>query len=419
MLEKNYKKNYYFAIGIFLIINILWICKINTQPFSDFQYYHELAIQIAHGGIWGDTYTSVGYPIFLAAFYKVFGANIFVGKIVNLVLSLLSIILFKKILDFTSMGEKNKFIIFILFAFFPSTIFYNTILGSEILFTFLMLLITYLFFKENFKFKYIYIGILVGINTMVKPFFIVYFFAIFLYKVIFKENILKTIKDSLVILVIALLVLAPWVYRNTKYNGEFTFVSNNGGIVLYINNNSQNNIGRWMPAKEVENSIVNKEEYKNANMTTKSKMLKKAAKEWIKTHPKEFTILGFKRLGNTYFVGDDLAYSLQGVNLNESTKFKMYYYYGTFRAFFLLIAICYILYYSIYIIFCLIKRSVDKLDKFTVYLCILFYMFTCVYFVTEGQARYAFPMIFIFCYTFYNFIVMVKNKRNFKKIKLK
>lgn len=414
MLEKNYKKNYYFAIGIFLIINILWICKINTQPFSDFQYYHELAIQIAHGGIWGDTYTSVGYPIFLAAFYKVFGANIFVGKIVNLVLTLLSIILFKKILDFTSMGEKNKFIIFILFAFFPSTIFYNTILGSEILFTFLMLLITYLFFKENFKFKYIYIGILVGINTMVKPFFIVYFFAIFLYKVIFKENILKTIKDSLVILVIALLVLAPWVYRNTKYNGEFTFVSNNGGIVLYINNNSQNNIGRWMPAKEVENSIVNKEEYKNANMAAQNKMLKSAAKDWIKSHPKEFTVLGLKRLGNTYFVGDDLAYSLQGVNLSENTKFKMYYVYGTFRAIFLLIAICYIFYYSFYIIFCLIKKKVNKLNKFTVYLCILFYMFTCVYFVTEGQARYAFPMIFIFCYAFYNFIIMRKNKIKLK-----
>lgn len=411
MLEKSYKKNYYFAIGIFILINILWICTVNTQPFSDFQYYHELAKQIALGGIWGNTYTSIGYSIFLAAFYKIFGANILVGKIVNLILSLLSIILFKKILEFTSMEEKSKFIVFILFAFFPSTIFYNTILGSEVLFTFLMLLVTYLFFKENFKFKYIYIGILVGINTMVKPFFIVYFFAIFLYKIIFKENILKTIKESFSILLIALLVLSPWAYRNTKYNGEFTFVSNNGGIVLYINNNSQNKLGRWMPAKDVENSIVNKEEYKNANMTAQSKMLKKAAKEWIKTHPKEFTILGLKRLGNTYFVGDDLAYSLQGVNLNESAKFKMYYVYGTFRAIFLLIALCYIVYYSIYIIFCLLKKRVDKLDNLTVYLCILFYMFTCVYFVTEGQARYSFPMIFIFCYTFYKFIVMMKNKQ--------
>nr|WP_243122843.1 hypothetical protein [Haloimpatiens lingqiaonensis] len=64
MLEKSYKKNYYFAIGIFILINILWICTVNTQPFSDFQYYHELAKQIALGGIWGNTYTSIGYSIF-------------------------------------------------------------------------------------------------------------------------------------------------------------------------------------------------------------------------------------------------------------------------------------------------------------------------------------------------------------------
>jgi hypothetical protein len=29
----------------------------NTQPFSDFAYYDEIARQIARGGLWGDTFT--------------------------------------------------------------------------------------------------------------------------------------------------------------------------------------------------------------------------------------------------------------------------------------------------------------------------------------------------------------------------
>jgi len=32
---------------------------------------------------------------------------------------------------------------------------------------------------------------------------------------------------------------------------------------------------------------------------------------------------------------------------------------------------------------------------------VIFYMFTVIYFVTEGQGRYAFPLIFILVYYFY------------------
>ncbi|WP_392486420.1 hypothetical protein ACER0A_007035 [Haloimpatiens sp. FM7315] len=410
-------KKYYLAVGVFMLISIAYILIVNTQPFSDFSYYHELAKQIALGGVWGNTYTSVGYSIFLAAFYKLFGAKIIVAKLVNLALSILSIILFKKILNFAPIREKNKFIIFIIFVFFPSTIFYNSILCSEVLFTFLLLLSSYLLFNEEIRFKYVYIGILVGINTMVKPFFIVYFFAIFLFKLIFKEGIINALKYSLLVLLIALITLSPWVYRNTKYNKKFTFVSNNGGIVLYINNNSQNKWGRWMPIKDINNSIANTSEYKNADMTTKNKLLESAAKTWIKAHPKEFIVLGLKRLGNTYFIGDDLAYSLNGVNLSEKNKYTLYYVYGTIRGIFVFSSIIYILLYSVYILFCIVKRELDKLNKITVYFCMLFYMLSCVYFVTEGQSRYSFPIIFVFSYSFYNFINLIKFRINQKKCK--
>src|SRR3712207_8168863 len=103
--------------------------------------------------------------------------------------------------------------------------------------------------------------------------------------------------------------------------GQFTFVSNNGGIVLYINNNSQNKWGRWMDASKVENSLVNTKEYKNSNPTKRNHMLADAAKKWIKAHPIGFIILGFKRLINTYFIGDDILFTLKdrkSTRLNSS-----------------------------------------------------------------------------------------------------
>lgn len=402
------KTKYYISILIFLVLSIIWIIKVKTKPFSDFSYYNTLAKEIANGGAWGDTYTSVGYPIFLALFYKLFGSNILVAKIINLILTLSSIILFKNILDLTNLSEKNKFIIFLLYVFFPSTIFYNSILGSEILFTFLVLLITYLYFNKNVKFKYLFIGILTGITTMVKPFFIIYFFAIFLFELIFKNGFFKSLKHSLTILLIALITLSPWIYRNTKLNHEFTFVSNNGGIVIYINNNSQNNIGRWMPISKVKNSIAETNEYKNSSMTHKNKMLKAAAKDWIKKHPKKFISLGFKRLANTYFLGDDIYYSLHGANLTASIDYIFLY--ETIKFIILLISILYIIFYTIYVVICIIKKQTKLLNKFNIYFCLLFYMFTCVYFVTEGQARYAFPIIFIFCFEFWKCIMYIFNK---------
>ena len=201
-----------------------------------------------------------------------------------------------------------------------------------------------------------------------------------------------------------MLVISPWIYRNTKLVGQPTYVSNNGGIVLYINNNSQNNSGRWMAASDVENSIVITEEYKNANMTQKNKMLGDAAKQWIKAHPMKFVQLGFKRLFNTYFLADDVSYSTYGSNLSDNAKSILYRITHDMRNIIFIPAIIYILLYSILILNAIIVRGTDMLNKFSIYSVVLFFMFTSVYFVTEGQGRYAFPEIFIMIYCFYGFI---------------
>ncbi|MHC6179643.1 hypothetical protein ACYUJ6_07245 [Clostridium sp. JNZ X4-2] len=398
--NRDDSRYYNIMIGLGMALSILWIFFVKTVPFSDFSYYYNLAVGIANGGKWGDTYTSVGYPIVLAGVFKLFGASVLAGKIFNLVVTFINYICLKSILLKVKLKERDRKIIFFIFILFPSNIVYNNILGTELLFTSILLMITCLYFSNN-KYKYVFIGVLTGLNTMIKPFFIIFSFAVFLVELIKNKKFLLPFRDSLLVLVICAVVISPFIYRNTKLIGQRTYVSNNGGIVLYINNNSQNHKGRWMDANKVENSVVKTSEYKKANRTAQNKMLSTAAKKWIKSHPAEFVNLGFKRLFNTYFLADDVLYSTHGSGINPYLNNLIFAGSNFIRVIVFLPAILYILIYSLKILFSIFTGKSHLLNKFNLYLVVLFFMFTSVYFITEGQGRYSFPETFIFIYYFY------------------
>ncbi|ADK14400.1 hypothetical protein [Clostridium ljungdahlii] len=396
----NSKGYYYIMMTLGMFLSILWVIFVNAKPFSDFDYYYNLAKEISRGLPWGDTYTSVGYSIVLGGIFKLFGASVLTAKIFNLCITFINYLCFKFILSKVNLKEIDRKIIFGLFVLFPNNILFNSILGTELIFTSIMLAVTCLYFSD-LKLKYFFIGILTGLNTIVKPFFIVFFFAIFLVDVIKHKKLIWALRNSLIVLIMSVIVISPWIYRNTKLMGQRTFVSNNGGIVLYINNNSQNHLGRWMPAADVEDSIVNKPEYKKANRTEQNKMLSAAAKKWIKSHPVDFIKLGFKRLLNTYFWSDDVTYSTYGSGVNRSYVHTLFAIDNIIRVIVFLSTIIYVLLYSLRTLYSIFKGRSDELDKFKLYLIMLFFMFTSVYFVTEGQGRYSFPEIFIAVYCCY------------------
>ena len=401
-LKKILNDNYYMYLSLIMfVIGVLWINLVNTQPYSDFYYYYTMAKNVANGLEWGNTYTAVGYSIFLGFIFKVFGSSLIIVKIVNLILVTMNNILFFKILKKVNIKEIDRKIIFALFILFPSNLYYISLVAGELLFTFILLLATYIYFSEM-KYKYVFIGILTGLNTMIKPFFIVFFFAIFLVDLIVDKKLYAAIKNCIIILIFSALVISPWIYRNTQLVGQFTYVSNNGGKVLYINNNSQNTSGRWMEASDVENSIVNTDEFKSANVTEQNKMFSNAAKKWIISHPKEFLILGTKRIDNLYFAGDDdVSYSFHGSNISNFIKYKVASISTSIRYIIFAPAILYILFYSFIVLKNIILKRFKEIDKYSLYNMVIFYMFTVIYFVTEGQGRYAFPLIFILVYYFY------------------
>jgi 4-amino-4-deoxy-L-arabinose transferase and related glycosyltransferases of PMT family len=412
VLRLNLKKActfYNIVLLLGLIARLLWIYLVQTKPVSDFEYYQRLATQIANGGQWGNTYTTVGYSIFLAFFYRLLGSSIWIAKMLNLVLSTLTNLLVLNIMKKIGIAEALLRLIFVLFVFFPMNIYYNSIVASEILFTTLLLLCSSIYLSD-IKHRYVLIGVVTGLNTMIKPFFPLFALAVILSDLLSQKGFWKSIKKGLIILLIAGVTIVPWLYRNYLLIGEFTYVSNNGGIVLYINNNSQNNRGGWMPADKVENSLVNTSEYRSANLTERNKMLSRAAKAWIMSHPKEFVNLGIMRVKRTFDHFEDknngdIFFAFYGSSIPSAFQIKIFEAAEKIRAPIFRCGILSVLFYTVsyvYFIFTrryeLLKKEMGSAKLYRERGCILillsFYMFAAVYFLTEGQSRYAFPTVF-------------------------
>jgi hypothetical protein len=139
-------------------------------------------------------------------------------------------------------------------------------------------------------------------------------------------------------------------------------------------------------------------------------MLKTAAKEWIKEHPKDFIKLGFLRLKNTYFNAGDFFYTTYGSDISETYSSIIYNVANVFKIAIFYPAIVFTLIYSLYILICIFTNRFEYIDSFALYSLVIFYMFSCVYFITEGQQRYSFPLIFTTIYCFNHLLNMLKEK---------
>lgn len=400
---------YNLVLALGLIARLLWIYWVRTKPVSDFEYYQRIAAQIAHGGQWGNTYTTVGYPIALAPFYWLLGSSVWVAKGFNVVLSMLNNLLVLNILKKIGIAEGLRRLIFVLFVFFPMNIYYNSLVASEILFTTLML-ISSLIYLSDIKYRYVLIGVIIGLNTLVKPFFPLFVFTVILADLLSHKGFWKSMKKGFIMILMAGVMISPWLYRNYLLIGEFTYVSNNSGIVLYINNNSQNQRGGWMPAEKVENSVVKRSDYRSANLTERNKMLSRAAEAWIRTHPKEFVNLGLKRLKRTFdYYGDknygDIFFAFYGSGIPSSLQIGIFEVTDKIRALIFTTGILSILCHTLSYAYNVLARRNNRFrkervfgvcpfrEKGCIFMLLSFYMFAGVYFLTEGQSRYAFPTV--------------------------
>jgi 4-amino-4-deoxy-L-arabinose transferase-like glycosyltransferase len=313
---------------------------------------------------------------------------------------------------------KNKKIAYVLFAlisFLPNMITYNNVLGTEILSVFLLSIVICLFVHMNAKNKKINLflqGVVSGILSLVKPFFMAYPVVILWVIFVSKKDFKELGKKAIFLLTGFLLVLIPSVIKNYKQFGEFIPISYNGGFTLYINNNSQNYTGSWMNASKVNASDEFEQKLRDVGYELRvdaktekeqclrnpkaSGVFKDEAVKWIINNPVEFLQLGLLRIKNVFFSGanDIQLWSFEASTINNFTieeyrMFKVFMGIADSLICTLGVAFIVLLIANIKNIF-LEKTNINKL--ITMWTLIFF---GAVYFVIEGQARYNFPTLFL------------------------
>lgn len=234
-----------------LALRLIWLSNVPTQPVTDFDWYYERAVGLAHGlgytvnGV-HTAYWPPGYPFFLGAFFKLFGPSVALAKALNLILSLaivpLTYLLGRRLHPHPAVGILASAVT----AVSISLIGYSSILASEPLYTVLTLSACLpIFSKDGQKpgpKQWAAAGALASLAALVRPQAILLPAILALARIPFNKTQQNSEKHTqqkpwlatAACLAALALVQLPWFIRNLHEFHAPVLISTNGGDNLWI-----------------------------------------------------------------------------------------------------------------------------------------------------------------------------------------
>ncbi len=205
------------------------------HPFSDVLQYHQLAISVLKQGIIGSEpfYHPPLYQYFIAAAYALFGVNLLVVRIAQVLLGTINVLLIY-ILAKRYFNKTVAKIAGIFAAAYPMLIFYNAEILVPTFLIFLILLGLYLLDTKRTS-QIFLAGIIFGLATITRQNILIFiiFFPLFLL-IKYQKIILKSL---LLFWGGSLLMILPVTMMNTIIFKEPILISWQGGVNFYIGNN--------------------------------------------------------------------------------------------------------------------------------------------------------------------------------------
>ncbi|MFD2433466.1 phospholipid carrier-dependent glycosyltransferase [Mesonia maritima] len=218
------KKYLYYLVGIGFLVRLLIFLGFYTHItiFPDSSGYITLAERIMDFNLSGYSgKRSPGYPLLITLGF----GNLYAVVFYQFLLGILTSILWYKSLLKLKFSEKFSFGISVFMSTLLNVIFFETAILVESLVLFLISLIIYRFIKfydkpTNYKTEMV-TGFLLGLLTLVKPF---YAFLPFLFYALFilrDFKIKKIINKKLILLLFPLIAYFGWSYVNKLNTGYF------------------------------------------------------------------------------------------------------------------------------------------------------------------------------------------------------
>tara|TARA_X000000950_G_C13830510_1_gene625947 strand:- start:89 stop:1312 length:1224 start_codon:yes stop_codon:yes gene_type:complete len=227
---KNFIITLYFALLIKIILCFLigdndldkeWKIIINNLiNHKSFSYYEIDNKKVP------SVYMPPLYVYYIYLFYLLGLKNFLTVKIILIsqsILSIYSTIILKKILE-KFFSKETSIIIPLIFLLFPLNFYSSTQISSVTLQIFLFLLFIFYFINFDLKKNYLFFGVISSLSILIRGeflmlFMICCFFIMLKYRIFFKICIS---------ILIAIIVISPFIYRNYKHFNEFVIVKSSG-----------------------------------------------------------------------------------------------------------------------------------------------------------------------------------------------
>jgi 4-amino-4-deoxy-L-arabinose transferase-like glycosyltransferase len=229
-------------VALNLVIRGLWLYFVHPPQLYDFQWYYTHAVQFfkGEGYVWNGHYTAywpMGYPFFLATLFRLIGPSVGVGLVANALLSTGIAVLVYALTYTVAESRRIALTAAVGYTVLPSHIEWNAVLGSEELYTFLLMLSLWLFTLhargKGLRMSAV-AGFVLGIACMVRPVALLFPIAVLVYeRWVARESWRRTALVTTVFTAALLLGIMPLTLRNWFVMHHFILVSTNGGVDLW------------------------------------------------------------------------------------------------------------------------------------------------------------------------------------------
>ncbi|OFW82258.1 MAG: hypothetical protein A2201_05515 [Alicyclobacillus sp. RIFOXYA1_FULL_53_8] len=385
-------------IALNLVIRGGWLLYMHPPQSSDFLWYFREAVSIDQGhGYTFDgrptAYWPVGYVYFLSLLFRTTGISLAAGLIANAILSVGIVVLVYMVTLRVTESRAVAAAAAIGYTLLPSQIAWNSILGSEELFTFLLYLSLYVYLMATETSRLwgrlaVSAG-LMGMACVVRPTVELFPFFLLAYewwiqRLRFRQALLKV----LVFTAIMFLTVSPVTIRNYTVMHHFVLVSTNGGVNLW--QGTKVNDGYYWSKNPAINPLYKLETHE----VLRDQVGKKLFEEYVVQHPRLFVLNGFQKIFALYKDDRSVFYFFHNVNMPhwEGRLYVLAQRFST-SVYLLWMAVAVVGFLTMAFRRMKVRPSVMLLLTFVVYN-------TAVFFVFPAWDRFRYPMMPLFAVEF-------------------
>jgi 4-amino-4-deoxy-L-arabinose transferase-like glycosyltransferase len=265
VLSKKYASRYLVLIIVFLSLALrfgasLFLVGLDDSPQGDGLVFTRIAWNLVSGSGYsanGEVPTAwrpPGYPILLAGLFSIFGQSWVAARIVNLLISSLTVGMIY-LISCELFNKNIGLVAALISAFYPPFIRYSVQIVSDTLFVLMMCLVLFIFNRiydrPNSLGTRLICGVLLGVATLIRAELLLFIPCLFIWAFLAYRRFHTALRTVVIILLPVLLLVLPWIIRNYIVFDELVMATNLGHVMWGVHNpdtfTDENLMGGWYP----------------------------------------------------------------------------------------------------------------------------------------------------------------------------